>query len=324
MRPRQMGFLAVFARAHNRPAGQRLLCLPIDGELHGLKEKSMTQPASASSPMAQPRRGRVASVGRWLIALLLPAGLAFWGSIRIPTGPAAGDTFASEVSLSPTTDPATLRLATFNIDSGRGRDGKIDLGKTAQGLAGFDIVSLNEVRGAPFPFFNDANQAKKLGLELKMPWLFAPVERRWWHDDFGSGVLCTLRVLHWQRFPLSGPAAKGNRNLVHVKVLHRGRTVNILITHLDPHEHQAELRAVRELFTSLAEPAVLMGDLNTLEDDAELKKLLATPGVVLASPWPKTPHSQVDWIFLRGLRPIASGTIDRGASDHPLFWAEVE
>ncbi len=68
-----------------------------------------------------------------------------------------------------------------------------------------------------------------------------------------------------------------------------------------------------------------MGDMNSLPDDPQIQRLLATPGVTdaIASGMPQPP-SHIDWIFTRGLQTVAAGMIDHGASDHPCYWAELE
>src|SRR5688572_7316293 len=86
----------------------------------------------------------------------------------------------------------TLRVGTFNIHSGRDAAGKFDLARTAACLERFDLVALNEVRGAYV--WQAGDQAELLGRRLDMPWLFAPTTRRWWRDDFGNGLLCSLPV----------------------------------------------------------------------------------------------------------------------------------
>jgi endonuclease/exonuclease/phosphatase (EEP) superfamily protein YafD len=106
-----------------------------------------------------------------------------------------------------------------------------------------------------------------------------------------------------------------------------GKVINVLVTHVGRHEdHDPQMRAVAELFLSLAEPAMLMGDLNANPDDPQITRLRSTPGVVDAvssSVEGKFPH-HVDWIFLRGLRSARAGASDEGVSDHPFFWADVE
>jgi endonuclease/exonuclease/phosphatase (EEP) superfamily protein YafD len=99
---------------------------------------------------------------------------------------------------------------------------------------------------------------------------------------------------------------------------------------LDRHtDRQKQLRHVAELFKSMQEPAVLMGDLNTRfgnDDNGTLRTLLATAGV--DDPVGDTPQApkeeRIDWIITRGLKRIDGGAVMSGASDHPMVWAELE
>jgi hypothetical protein len=68
-----------------------------------------------------------------------------------------------------------------------------------------------------------------------------------------------------------------------------------------------------------------MGDLNSTPDDAEMKALLALPGVidVLSKGGANPPADRIDWILVRGLACVGSGLEDHGESDHPLVWADL-
>lgn len=87
-----------------------------------------------------------------------------------------------------------------------------------------------------------------------------------------------------------------------------------------------QLRTVSELFLALAEPAVLMGDMNSTADDPQIIALKNGEGVVDAVGMHDSSASagRIDWIFTRGLHSVDAGVEDHGASDHPLVWAELE
>lgn len=256
---------------------------------------------------------------RWtgaILALML-AGIVGWGSIRSGTGPAAGVGMGHATMSA----PVTLRIATFNIHGGIAPSGKFDLVATAATLKNCDLIGLNEVHGS---LFCGDDQARLLARQLKMDWLFAPAEHRWWHDSFGNALLSRIPITYWMRIPLPCTQQRGFRNAILVKTPLAGKTLQVLITHLDREKDgPAQRRAIRELFYSLTEPAILMGDLNADAADAEIRLLLAMPGVTdsLAG---KSPAPHIDWIFLRGLHCREAGVIDNGASDHPALWADVE
>lgn len=263
---------------------------------------------------------------RWTVpALLLGGGLVFYfGDQRHAVPTATGASFRG-TSAATSAERSRLRVATFNIHGGMGHDLRRDLDRTADVIRGFDLVLLNEVHGSYF--WQAAGQAEQLAEATGRRWLFAPTETRWWHHEFGNAVLSLADVAWWQRLPLPS-ASRGYRNLVLMSVPFAGRSINVVATHLDRNDAVArleQLRAASELFQALAEPAILMGDLNTTADEPQLTALLARQDVrdplgdILGQDTPR----HIDWILTRGLRTIDAGMIDNGASDHPLVWAEV-
>jgi endonuclease/exonuclease/phosphatase family metal-dependent hydrolase len=288
-------------------------------------------------------------------------GLAWHASLPAPLGPAHGSALEGEVlrgqasasldcsnsyrpgnlpdsNTSPHSDPPraptegwsgegeTLRIGTFNIHGCKGADGRRDVDRVAECLRGLDFVALNEVHGPQFG--QTLDQAAELGQKLGLAWLFAPNVRTWYRFDSGNGLLSAAPVEFWQRIPLARGRERGYRNAVLVGLKHRGQTVHVLLTHLTGGEdrgRQEQLSAVIALFLSLAPPAILMGDLNTDATDPQIRQLLAMPGVVapvdviLGNGAPP----KIDWIITRGLRGVDAGVREEGASDHPMFWAEL-
>lgn len=269
---------------------------------------------------------------RLLLAVVLAVGAVagYAASRRSGTGPAAGRDLYGQ-ALRPAEQRTTLRIATFNIHSGRGINGLRDLSRTAQCLGEIclDVVALQEVRGNRLA---GDNQARYLAERLQMAWLYAPAERRWYWLEFGNALLAAAAVQSWQRIVLPRPSAADHRNAVLATVAHRGRTVNVLATHIhqrDQRQRQAQLQAVAEMFLSLDEPAILLGDLNCTASDPLMRQLLHTPGVedavgqALRRKGAQDLPGRVDWIVTRGLRSVDAGIVDHGASDHPLVWAEL-
>ncbi|HTW94894.1 MAG TPA: endonuclease/exonuclease/phosphatase family protein [Tepidisphaeraceae bacterium] len=276
-----------------------------------------------TTPTARVSHGRHFTPGRIAIFLIIVAVMVVLdGNEKVPAGPASGTSLNGPAPANyPTGD--VLKVATFNIDSGVGpSDGQLNLDRTASAIQGFDLIGLQEVHGgAPF---SDDNQAKILGEKLNMDWLFAPVERRWWRDAFGDGLLTNLPSIHWQRIPLANSVAPSNRELLLAQLRFDGKPLNVIVTHLDnANDHDAELGTVISLFESLQPPVIVLADLNTTRDDPQLAALRKTPGV--ADPISKIcDSSNVDWILARGMTALGEGFIDKGASDHKLAWAQLK
>ncbi|NUQ62611.1 MAG: endonuclease/exonuclease/phosphatase family protein [Pirellulales bacterium] len=275
-----------------------------------------------------PRWGKTGSWGRRgvvVLAVVLAAVGAWQASLRRPTGPAEGFSIAGQPP-GAVSSRGALRVATFNIHSGKGPDGRYDLSRVVKGLQGLDFVALNEVRG--WSYADPADQAEALGRGLGLGWLFAPGEQRWFCQQFGNGLLTRAPVRYWQRIPLDCRDDRSHRNLVLAVASHQGRAIRILITHVtrrteDARRHQ--LRCVGELFLAMEKPSVLLGDMNSPATDPQMREILAAPGVVdpLREAGVASEH-RIDWILARGFRAVAAGIRDEGISDHPLVWAELE
>ena len=274
-------------------------------------------------------QGSASRTQRLIVVMALGAAVAAAlflgnGADRVSSGPASGRAM-NDVSRSQPTSARTLRIGTWNIHSGVGRDGRYDLQRIAKCLDGLDFVALNEVRGLAAGSAN--NQAAALGATLQQAWLFAPSERQWWHDHFGNAALTDLPISAWLRIPLPCSQGKGYRNALLMTVETAGAPVRVLATHLDrSHDRAMQLAAVSDLFLALAEPCVLLGDLNTTSDDAQIQRLRCAPGVEdpFAARLGGNDEFRIDWILTRGLHCVRCDIEDRGASDHPLLWAELK
>ncbi len=286
------------------------------------------------------------------IAILLIGGGIWHASLHRPTGPAdgvviQGAEFIHHSALAKSTaeksqpivanevkdnrQPAVFRIATFNIHSCKGLDGRRDVDRVAKCLKGLDFVALNEVQGPGF--FEKPDQAELLGRRLEMAWLFAPAVRQWYCLESGNGLLSTLPVVAWHRKPLLRQVDYSYRNAVQLDLrpdaAPESRVIHVLLTHINRRydsERRAQLKEVIAMFLALPEPAIFLGDLNSTAKDAQIRQLLSSPGVIDAVGHilgPKDPE-RIDWIFIRGLRCLDAGIVENGASDHPMIWAELE
>ncbi len=294
-----------------------------------IRTDALTRLAAINSVVS--KRRRISKLRVAGVVAIAVAGMVCWqGSDRVPAAvdePLPSGGVAGTQGLS----NQTFRIATFNIHSGKGIDGRLDLDRTAACLNGFDLIGLNEVRGGWHG--SQDNQAAELGRRLELAWTFIPTERRWWHDHFGNGLLTRVRTGSQTRIPLPGTQGKQFRNVLLTSFQHRQQAVQVLITHIDRvTDRDAQLRTVIDLFLSLRKPAILMGDLNTNRQDPQLTRLLALPDVsdaVGGRSSGSTANSQlsgerIDWIISRGLKRVDAGIDATPASDHPVVWAEFD
>lgn len=261
-----------------------------------------------------------------LLLIAAVAGVFVWGADRraaISTHP---------VVLQGKAQPAQLpgprfRVGSFNIRGGKSRQNVLDIQRTAATLraANLDVIGLSEVHG--YLWRSPRNQAADLAGQLHTGYVFAPTERRFWHDHFGNGLLTRVDLAPLQRFPLPCSQGYKYRNAVLTSFQVNGQTVNLLITHLDRvQDREVQLKQVIDLYLSLQPPAIMMGDFNTMIDDPQLQKLLARKDVTdaIAVGTGHAPGRRIDWIITRGLNIVSATESDDGTSDHPLIHAELE
>jgi endonuclease/exonuclease/phosphatase family metal-dependent hydrolase len=285
------------------------------------------------------RRRRIGLLGAVLSAVIVCSGAARW-----PTGPAEGGPIAppsrrAAVSpplasdgehlalpmsyLSPDAAPTRLRLATLNIHSGIGTDDHWDLGRTAELLKGYDLISLHECRGSG-PWWS--NNVDDLSSRTGLTGLFAPTEVWWWRPWFGNGLLTDTRIDRWTRTPLPTGDRMAFRNVLHLEVPFGSGTLNVLMVHMAKKSDRArDFAIVADMFRQLPKPAIMMGDMNTRPNDPIMQQLLQSGDVEDPVGQRLTyPRDRVDFILTRGVKWNDAGLVENKATDHPLVWVEVE
>ncbi len=289
-----------------------------------LSKSKIPNPPVYFCPMFHPLK---ISPRRLLIAalfLLIFSAIAWFILLPTSAGPAEGTNLLGSLTAHPASP--SLRIATFNIDGGVGADSRLDLDRTSRCLQRIDFIALNEVHGNLFG--QPHNQAEDLAEIWHLPYLYVPAERRLGHDTFGNAIFTDLPVEHWSRVVLPSRLLKARRNYLLTDVRWHDKTLHIITTHTDwKTGGEEQLQIVSDLFQSLPEPAILMGDLNsTSAHSLQIQQLLSNPHVeeAIISFLGPQPPGRVDWIFLRGLTATDAGVVDISASDHPAYWAQVE
>jgi endonuclease/exonuclease/phosphatase family metal-dependent hydrolase len=178
-----------------------------------------------------------------------------------------------------------------------------------------------------------------------------PKDRKWWLDfeerigvgeagDTGVAVLSRLPLSDAARIELPWKDCPWRPRLaLHAAVPFDDARLHLFNAHIDTHasvegqleQHRAVLALAERDCGS--EPVVLLGDFNTLDDEARraARDLLESHGYATPLPtgtptWRSGPlRYHYDWIFTRGLRVTRWGVARvRGISDHWPVWAEVE
>ncbi|MBN1361964.1 MAG: endonuclease/exonuclease/phosphatase family protein [Sedimentisphaerales bacterium] len=222
---------------------------------------------------------------------------------------------------------ARFRVATYNIHRGKGTDGVRDLDRTADVLREADLVGLNEVGGPAFPGGSD--QARQLGEALKIGWLFAPNQRRWYMYHFGNGLLSRPAVGPWTSEPLvyHEDRSRSHRNLLTASIAAGPQPVTVMVTHLDRGEIRPDQLSDVLVEFREHEPAILMGDFNTDATDPLLIELFADSNnvdAIGAALGDADQPGRIDWIITRGMTVLSGGMEPVGVSDHPCYWVDVQ
>jgi endonuclease/exonuclease/phosphatase family metal-dependent hydrolase len=226
----------------------------------------------------------------------------------------------------PAAGPARTRLraGSYNIHGGRDGERRSNLERVARVVTGADLVALQEVHGAT-RFAPD--QATRLARGLGTGTLFSPARTRWFRDYRGNALLSRLPVEHWEREPLPDASGHSFRILTTARVRWNDRIIHVLYTHLHPRlAREEQMRVVFERFRARS-PALLLGDLNATRDDPQLAALLASGaasdalGLALGS---ADPADRIDWILTRGFHVHGGGMVEKGTSDHPYYWVDIE
>jgi len=199
--------------------------------------------------------------------------------------------------------------------------------------------------------------ARELGEAMGMSWLHvpagiprgvAPKPRQWWLDfeeqielfdqgDTGVAFLSALALedvtridLPWQECPWRPRLAVG------ATVNLGPSSLRILNAHIDPHSGPGgqieQLDAVLQHLREPEEPALVLGDFNTLSKRKciETRRLLESRG--FTTPFPTGTATwrgagirlHADWVFIRGVKVLRWGVARAlRVSDHWPIWVEV-
>jgi len=155
-----------------------------------------------------------------------------------------------------------LRLATWNLHMGVGRDGRRDLARTAQVILEIkpDLIGLQEVDNHFHHAGDDLAQLHHLtGMEA-----VAGPALQGHEGDYGNALLTRLPVLEVERHDLSVDRREP-RGLLIAHLDWQGESIQVAVTHLGllPGERRSQVRRLIDcLGSGNRAPLILMGDFN--------------------------------------------------------------
>ncbi|WNG55450.1 hypothetical protein F0U59_12175 [Archangium gephyra] len=228
----------------------------------------------------------------------------------------------------------TLRFMTFNIRHGVGRDGVLDLDRTADAIrtANPDVVALQEVDVYFSPRSACKDQVAELASRLGYYYYFSAsldypgdlflcgwANRR----RYGNAILSRTPIYGGQKTSLPS-FGNESRTLLSAYVSINNVTVAVHSTHLshaDEAERQAQAAAGISKFNAWGGPGVLGGDFNAEPQNwtlAPLSNQLTEAFYLRQGP------GGVDLVFsdLPAANVLDIGEFDNNASDHSARWAD--
>lgn len=254
------------------------------------------------------------------------------------------------VVTAPAAAPATIRIASWNVELGADPDALAAQIQASPVLATADILLVQEIEMHPT---EAGTRASRLATALGMTWFYAPARLQ---DDgtHGDAILSRFPItlpevkrLPRIDMPIGGRPRIGARAVIDVG---GGRTLTIVNVHLDTRIGAVDrIRQLDPAVSDNPDEVIVGGDLNTLPwawvDTAV--PLLGTEAIVgqdqativddylhdlgFATPIPHDADThttvfdmRLDAICPRGLTPTAWG-VDRGVSgsDHYAVWIDV-
>ncbi len=148
---------------------------------------------------------------------------------------------------------------------------------------------------------------------------------------YGTLILSRFDIVQQGRIPLVRSPRSETRGLQWVTLEVSGQAVRVYNTHLDATRADVRLAQARQVAGILAEddlPTILGGDLNAWPASAAV----AAISDQLTDTWTAAGQGRsatsrggkkIDYLFVRGLRPLLSQVATSGASDHHRLWADL-
>jgi endonuclease/exonuclease/phosphatase family metal-dependent hydrolase len=223
----------------------------------------------------------------------------------------------------------SLRVMTYNIRHGRGRDGRVDLARITEVIRSYgpDVVGIQEV-DVNKPRSGLVHQAAELAERLGMTMAFGPcIDAD--GERYGIATLSRLPIRDSRLISLPVRDRSEPRCALMTRLTWEG-TVEIVNTHLSTvfRERGAQCEL---LSCSLgADHTIIIGDFNCTPWSPAYKTLSYgfRSATRFARTWPATlPIVPIDHILVRGLEVVTAGTWThrpaRVASDHLPVVAEL-
>jgi endonuclease/exonuclease/phosphatase family metal-dependent hydrolase len=219
-----------------------------------------------------------------------------------------------------------IKVVTYNIQYGRGQDGKVDLQRTIDTLKELDpdIVSLQEIEryGARSGF---QDQVHMISQALEMNAVFSP-SLSYPGIYYGNAILSRFPIQDFSRVSLPSSYEHRSAVLAHIRIDEQ-KTIQVLNTHLglDQKERARDIRTIHEIILTTDSPIIVTGDLNSTpkkkEYDIWTEHFLVKSNEGQRLQTYRDRDWQIDYIFHSPhFVTLDTWTVSSDASDHfPVF-----
>lgn len=240
-----------------------------------------------------------------------------------------------------------VRVMSFNIHHGADDEDELDLPAIARDIraSGADVIGLQEVDRHMSSRSDFADQAAWLAHRLGMYFVYGanldrpPKAGKSQRRQFGTAVLSKHKIVSARNHVLDNiPYARDpseQRGLLET-VIDLGQVrLSFFTTHLDhqrAEQRRLQMRQVAAIAGASRQPAVLVGDLNTVPGTSEMRRITArfTDSFVMQgrgkgfSFRSDRPTKRIDYILIRGrINVRATRVIDTQSSDHRPIIADL-
>lgn len=217
-----------------------------------------------------------------------------------------------------------LKVATYNIQTGKDINGRRNLNRTSEVLRDADIVGVQEVY-AP-SLINlcavGSSQFEKLAKHGGFGWLFSATCQRWLREHRGNAILSKVPIENWRVEMLPDQSGKRFRNMTIADVNWQGKVFCLINTHLHTRDGREDQLAVVLQEFAKHPHAILLGDFNSQVSTPALGKALKDVDIsdaVTLSGLEFDDPERIDWILTKGFNVVGGKQVEKGVSDHPYY-----
>lgn len=221
-------------------------------------------------------------------------------------------------------EPTQLKIATYNIQTGKDLHGRRNLKASADVIVDADLVGIQEVYAPSLSNLAGLglSQTEKLASGGKFGWLFCATRRRWLREHRGNAILSRLPISDWRVEMLSDQSGKDFRNMTIAKVQWQGESFYFINTHL--HTRGGREEQLIEVLQEFAKypRAILLGDFNSRANTPALTNALKDIDItdaISAANLDTHNAERIDWILTKGFTVETGEMLEKGVSDHPYY-----